>query len=371
MPVKFTAEELKQAVMETQEQRVVHRAIRSTDQKFPVFATPIENVLVYVPRTFVHATETGETMDKLSSVQHTWQIGTSQFGMARCYKDMPVELASRLGVEHPGTCPFDDARAECWKLINALTAQKCKESGLNPDNSEDKAVQSIRRDYQSKYLMIGKQTHYYTFPIVIIPKNPVSQAPAEDAATGMKAYYMMLNEKKYTDLFETPLEGFANNPGHPGGHVFLGKYAYPVETGKQRNARDAGREVTYVALQDLKPFEKLLPIAEKLVADFTPEKAAEVVIADNFLTLDESMSIINDAMTDVRRMIMALDKIGHAGDQPAAISGGAAAALQNFGTQGGTIPAVTAGNLGVAAPATSSAPETVPSTMPGSPIHLN
>lgn len=329
-------------IQATANQEAGRSSNRSTDSKFPVFGVPVgEDLLVYIPRIGVTKTENGEQVDWLRSVLHEYTVGNS-YGHLRCINGLHEDSFPESGYD--GSCPACEAERECWTLAQSKIAAEQKKRGIADDDQSEGWKAEKSKVYSSR--VVKGTEKYITFPIVVIPNGDNKLSPAPDWEKNMKVYFVMWKEAMYNERLLTPLEAIPNNPGHPAGMMWLWKYSYTPKSGEQ-NARDAQRNAKYNAVQNTNNYyNAIIQAAENLAKDFVAFKAAEVVIANQFLSKGELTTFIDKSMMQTRLMIQAFaGNFASSGTTPALSSTASSpeAALANFGATPDEVPK----NLGV------------------------
>ena len=340
----------------------VSRGARLTDDpNFPVFQTPVnEDILVYFPKTNVVSNENGETMEVLESHIHDYKKGQA-FGRMRCINGLQGnEFFDALGYD--GTCPACEAVGECWELYNKKLAAEAKRLGVDPQNDPTNVLKTIKENIRSEMDMKGAE-EYVTFPIVIIPQK-VKMIPADDAAKNLKCVFVTWRKKRYQDSILAALDTLRNNPGHPAGLFWYWKFTYDTQ-GKQPTAMLAAKNAKYSVITDAADMQSLIPACEEKAKDFTNIKAAEVIVANQFMYKDDIIEEVDKIMAKTRTF----NELAGAGISDAPALGEAASPLANFGAK--AEPAQITGNLGTAeaptAPATPQFGATAPATGFGAP----
>lgn len=326
-------------------QEVSRGAKLTDDPNFPVFQTPVnEDILVYIPRVNCVSTENGEIMQVLNSHIHDYKKGQS-FGRMRCISGLTGnEMFDALGYD--GSCPACEAVSECWELYNKKLAAEAKKLGIDPQNDPTNVLKTVRTTLISEMDMKGAE-EYVTFPIVIIPQKS-KMMPADDADKNLKCVFVIWRKKRYEDTILAALEGLRNNPGHPAGLFWYWKFTYNTE-GKQPTAMLAAKNAKYSVITDSADLQYLVPACEARAKDFTVVKAAEVIVANQFMYKDDMVEEVNKIMTKTRTfndLTSSMEATGPAlgeGTSPLASFGNAAPTAQIPAT-----PAAPTGNLGVA-----------------------
>lgn len=334
-------------VQQAQHQEVQKGSPRTTDKNFPVFSTPVNtDILVYIPRTNVISTENAEEMQVLNAVIHDARIG-KQFTSLRCINGLQGPGFDALGYD--GTCPACEGTADVWDLYRMKLNAEAKKLGIDPQNDVNDTLKPVRERILSEMDLKGGE-EYVTFPIVIIPTKGKFQ-PADDALENLEVVFVHWRKSRYEKSILGALDSLMTNPGHPAGMFWLWKFSYDTK-GKQPNARDSAKEAKYTPITDgeaLTLFEKFRQPAEEKAAPFTLVKAAEVVVANQFLYKEDIEVEVNKILAKTRNLLE-LANVG--GGQPALGAGQPAGALgvgnplANFGT----VDASAQPNLGEAQP---------------------
>ncbi|MNV31219.1 hypothetical protein D3C71_1225180 [compost metagenome] len=105
----------------------------------------------------------------------------------------------------------------------------------------------------------------------------------------MQVYFVYWRKKRYEESLLAMLDTMMTNPGHPAGMFWIWKYTYDAK-GKQHTARDSAKSAKYNPIQDvniMQTWASLVEAAEAKAAAFTTMKAAEVVVANHFLYMED------------------------------------------------------------------------------------
>lgn len=307
---------------------------RTTDPNFPVFTTPVnEDILVYIPMTNVVSDENGVDMKVLQSHIHEAKIG-KQFTSLRCINGLAGNPAFDV-LGYDGSCPACEATQDAWELYRVKLNAEAKRLGIDPQNDPADTLKPVRENILREMDLKGSE-EYVTFPIVIIPTK-AKFTPADDALENLKVVFVHWRKKRYDTEILGALDNLMTNPGHPAGLFWLWKFSYNTE-GKQATAMLSAKNAKYSVIQDagaLANFEKFRQIAEEKAAPFTLLKAAEVVVANQFMYKEDLEVEVNKVMARTRQM---LEFAQMSGGQPALGAGqpagqlGAGNPLANFGT---------------------------------------
>lgn len=338
--------------------QTVSKPFGSTDSKFPLFKTPVgENLLVYIPKLNVIDNGDGtETNVLLHSATHKYNTG-KQFGDITCITGFPMDnpVAEALGyVDENGahTCPACDAISECWDLVNAKTEALAKQMGIDPANDREERLKPSRQKFMQE-MAIQRSVEQVTFPIVVLPAK--NNRPTEDAMEKMQGYFVTMSKQRYQEKVCAGLDALYENPGHIAGRWMTWKFIYDTK-GAQPNARDAAKNAQFLIIDNSAAINALQPFVEKaeqIGAEFTNEKALEVLTALEPQTYSEIKSVTDRVMKDTRNTLAAME----AGNAAAALPNSTEQALAAFGAVAeaveskaeATEDASTDGDLGVTA----------------------
>lgn len=323
---------------------------RSTDPNFPVFQTPVnEDIIVYIPRTNMRVDENGEDMLYLSAFTHDGRIG-KQFVSLRCISGLAGNpMFDALGYD--GTCPACEANQESWELYRVKLQAEARRLGIDPQTDTADTLKPIRENIL-KEMDLKNAEEYVTFPIVIIPTKG-KFLPADDAMDKLQAVYVTWRKKRYQDTLLAALDSMMVNPGHPAGMFWFWKFSYDTQ-GKQANARDSARNAKYSPIIDAQAvavFDKFRAKAEDKAKGFTLVKAAEVIVANQFMYKEDIEVEVNKIMARTRQM---LDLAKMSNGTPGLVAAGAASPSENPLASFG----VSQGNMGVAPSAPAPATDT-------------
>lgn len=346
-------------VTQAKNQEVVKGTPRTRDPKFPLMTTPVNTkVLVYIPRTNVVQDESGETMQVLQSHQHALKIGRG-FSNVRCISGLTGnDLFDELGYD--GTCPACDALPEVWDLYNTKQDAEIKRQGLDKDADNKDALKAFR-EVALRERAVKESEEFVAFPVVIIPSTGFKLN--DNALAESKAFFVQWRKERYEKLIGKALEAIPSTPEHPGGMFFMWDFTYDTK-GKQATAMDSARELTITAITDsasLETYKTVQDNAEKIAEEFTVNKAAEVIVASEFLYKEDLEKEINRAMTSTRETLALSQAGGLAGSPQLTAPVAGSNPLLAFGSE-------TTGNLGeTPAPATPQADAQAPAT-PAPPV---
>lgn len=276
---------------------------RTTDPNFPVFSTPVnKDILVYIPMTNVVQNENGAEMKLLNVHTHTYREGNIT-GMLRCVSGLEGGVyTDELGYD--GSCPACDAVKDCWALYNRKLDAEAKKLGIDPQNDSGDILKAARRKILDEMDMKSSE-EYVTFPVVIIPTVEKSIKPTNDALSNLQVQFVVWTKKRYEKNIIGALDSLMNNPGHPGGMFWVWKFSYDTG-GKQANARDSAKNAKYMPITDgdfLKAVSPAKPALEKAAANFTNEKASEVIISNQYMYMEDLTEKVNKIMAKTRNLL--------------------------------------------------------------------
>ncbi len=324
---------LETAVTSVATQEVSKGTPRSEDPNFGVFATPInEDILVYIPRgTWVVEGENGSETRYLKAWLHDVKEG-KMYKQLRSIRGLTADQSpafKELGYD--GECPLDEATKEEWELYNIKLEAALKAAGLTL-NDPDESIKPIRKRILDERT-IKNAEEYITFPVCIIPRKDSTKPaekmfPADDALDGVQVVFVTWRKDRYEKSLLSVLDVLPDAPTHPAGLFFFWKFTYDTK-GKPATARDSAREATYNVVQQQATLDRLEPLREALEAKaiaFTPEKAAEVIVANQFWYKEDLQAEVDKFMSKVRAQLRMAR--GSEGEAPALNAGSATAGLE-------------------------------------------
>ena len=327
-------------VLKMRQSQEINKPYGSTDSKFPLFKTPVnEKLLVYIPALNVVELEDGtSTNDLLETALHNYKSG-KRFGTISCISgiDSSSPIAEVLGYSGH-TCPACDAVNECWSLVNAKVNALAKELGISPDNDPNERLKPSRQKFMQE-MAITRADKYVTFPIVVVPHK--NFRVTEESLAEMKAYFVTWTKKRYDEKVCASLTTLFNNPGHIGGRFMVWDFTYDTN-GQQANARDAAKNAKFNIITDpaaLQGLEAVKVKAEEIAKDFTNIKALEVLTALEPVEYSKILSDTNMVMKETRQI---LATIGDGTSDTPALAGSPEKALEAFNAT-----PVSSENLGV------------------------
>lgn len=272
-------------------------------------------------------------MEVLNALIHDGKNG-KQFTSVRCISGLHNEFFEQLGYD--GTCPACEAMHEVWDLYNVKMKAEAAKWGIDPQNDPADSLKPHREKILGE-MDLKNAEEYVTFPIVIIPTK-AKMTPADDALTTMRVEFVTWRKKRYNDAIIATLDTMMNNPGHPAGLFWMWKFSYDTQ-GKQANARDSAKNAKYAVINDASALPLLEPLraaAEEKAKEFTLIKAAEVIVANQFLFKEDVDAEVRKIMSRTRQLLQLSSVSGTQqqlpAGQPVGQLGGANP-LANFGVQ--------------------------------------
>lgn len=272
----------------------------SRDPKnYPVFRVPTnKKVLIYVPNHTVQNADGVDVLRMDAPYIHILQH-KNRFEYYRCVSGLVSEAHG-----YDGTCPLCDGASDPWTLANLVIDDKCKSQGLDPDDVENDTVKAIRSAAFSARVLNDAE-RYYTFPIVVFDTvNDDAKTIVSDPETGNISYKIMwysISERMWEKKWAKALENMEDEPTHPGGMFLVLDYTYTPKKGEP-NARDSARELT-VFNRKIKGSEKLREALDHQTEGWTPAKAQEMVIRNNFYAYEDLEEVTDVVLENTRNLI--------------------------------------------------------------------
>ncbi|MDR0918517.1 MAG: hypothetical protein LBM93_04620 [Oscillospiraceae bacterium] len=331
---EIPAEELAVALKMSAENAGVSVVAKTLDKDFPVFDVPVnDKVLIYVPKV---AGPNGEFADMEDFLMDRFGahycIQGKQGQYIRCVDK--VELPS---YDLDGTCPFCGASKEVWDLTRARFRDIARAKGLDPEAEDTR--EALKNEYSAlcKQQVIGNPTVKVTFPIVVIDtkiddktgKHTTTPVIGEDKQLSWRVMWYTCSEKAYTDIWLKSLESFSDEngetPATPVGNFFVLDYTYTPGVNQKPTKRDSVRELKVMGKPMAEKFNQVKPVFDKAAKDWTPTKAAEVVIDNVLYTKEELETACDDYMKDTRAKLAVYEMQGETGSTALVTLGTAAA----------------------------------------------
>ena len=303
---------------------------KTDDPNFPVFRTPLNtDLIIYMPKTPVVTVDGQEVYNPLTSHVHNVRKGAKMYLQYRCISTLAGGVYDELGYD--GSCPFCDGMSACWDLYNKKIEMKAREQNIDPQNDPDDLMKPWRQQYVQD-MAIKKADEFVTFPIVIISETGTIPSKLEDAK--MQAQFVMMRKDTFVEKIMDTLTKQAIPITNPAGYYF--KWAFTYDTkGKQANVRDAARKAQYIPILDAGSTQMLAQFtakAEEAAKEFTNVKAATVVLANQFYSMEFLKAEANSVLAETLKMLNILENtpVGAVPALPTAGSG-VANALASFG----------------------------------------
>lgn len=324
-PLQFNAETFQKVAQAASAQTGKNSTPRSEDSvNFPVFETPInKKVLIYVPHHVYTDADGEEHMSMDKGAFHQVIIGKS-FHTYRCVSGIQAE-----GI-YDGTCPLCESVPDCWDLYNLEYAEQAKQKGIDPNNDPDDLLKSVRQELTKK-MSIKNAEVWYTFPIVVIECEEGKLKPKVDdegKLIGTPMWYS-IREATYKDKWGSPLE--TQDLTHPAGSWLVLDFTYQSKSGKFDKMNSA--RALKVAVKDMPKYADWAKYYDELTAEWTPQKASEMVIANHYLSLEDLGKVEEEAMKPTRKKLdmFKVVSVGATAGLPAGETMTPEALMSNFG----------------------------------------
>lgn len=304
---------------------------------FPVFDIPInQKLLCYIPNHTVMSPDgsVGLRQDKFAA--HPIIDGRS-FGNVRCTQGIVVD-----SLHLDGSCPLCNASSEIWDLYHKEYESIAKAKGIATDAPEAKDGLKEDRRNLAQAMSIKQAEVWQTFPIVVIEceeKDGQLTTTPKKTAEGQivgKPYFYSIREKTYIDKWVPAFDTVESDEGvvtHPGGRWVILNFTYTPQSGQHTKMGSAN--ALKVAFKNMsEDYTKWGEYFDNLTAEWTPEKAQEVVVLDAIRDMDETQEIADQLLKPVRDKLAIYDLRGgdSASTQPAiGATADANSALANFG----------------------------------------
>lgn len=338
-PKQLPKEEVQQILQTGQELTAQTGIVKTYDENFPVFDIPAGNkVLVYVPNHTVLTSEGATALRCDRFLAHSCRHGKS-YETVRCSNGTVSP-----SLELDGSCPLCNSVEKCWELYNQQYADLCRAKGIDPSTDDGyKAAQPIRDELRSKFA-ISKSEMWLTFPIVVIDCEErdgigtgIPKKSANGGITG-KVYFYSIRESTYQDKWVKALDSLSVDTiiTHPAGTWAILNYQVSEQGKVVQNpkARDAAKALVVAYKQMPAEYDAWAEHFDKLTEEWTPEKAMEVLVANQLRSMSE-MNEANDMLMKKTNETLALLEVGASAKVSApAIAGGAISAenaLAGFG----------------------------------------
>lgn len=315
-PRKVSAEALQSLATQAQAQRFFNVVPKSEDpENYPVFGLGENTYFVYVPNHVVVNEEGEETLRWDAPFIHTLVDGKS-YPKVRCAEGV---VHDDLGLD--GTCPICDNLG----IVNEVAEMEARQAKIRAgfdENDDSDAAKQVSAPFFSSRIM-KKKARSYTFPIVVFEREATTNEKGKtiyslvkdkDGKFQYRVMWYTVSESMYNDTWKQELDKQTENSEEdifttPAGLWFTIKGTYALKPNEKWSARDAARKFTVAMANPPKDlgnedeaiaFEKAL---DELTAEWTPEKAIEMVIANHFLPVE-------DVQVEVDRLIQPLkDKL--------------------------------------------------------------
>lgn len=341
-PVKLDLGVITQITKETQQQEKPVGFSKTLDPAFPVFTTPVQqSVLVYIPRTNVVETENGEIVENLKTFVHNYKEGKA-FLQARCIRGLSGGVfTEQLGYD--GECPFCGATSAEWDVYNKKLEYEAKKLGVDPANDPQEVLKPVKQKL-ARERAVDNDEEFVTFPVILIPMKAETGKKrnynvADNWEENLQPCFVTWKKKRYEDYITGAIDKLPGTVGvdHEGGTFWIWCFEYDAK-GKEPNARDAAKEAKYTPIVDSASLAQYLPIVETLearVAEFTREKAQEVLVMNQFYSKADLEQTANKLQAKAKAVLQQLEAMELGGGSTAAPQG-LGAGLSGFGNPAGS-----------------------------------
>lgn len=334
---ELTVEQQASILNASREQTGKAQVIKSYDSDYPVFEVPVnQKLLVYIPNHVIQNPDGSIDIRADKFAAHPYQTGR-EFGNIRCTNGVDNVL------DLDGTCPACDAVSESWELYNFEFEALAKSRGFAEVNEDAKTALKEERKKLLEARTMKQADVWLTFPIVVIDcevgadGKPTTKAKINaDGTMSGKTYWYSIREKSYIDKWISPLDSVeidGETPTHPAGLWAVLNFTYQSTDGTHNKMQSAKNlKVSYK-----NPDPSLAPVAQYFdaqTAEWTPEKAMEVVVLDAIRDKAESCEAVDTIMKGTRdRIALYKTSVGvqTAGNAPQLGATNAQAALADFG----------------------------------------
>lgn len=345
-PKKLSAEEIATITESSSHQTGRVQTQKTFDPDYPVFDIPVnQKLLVYVPNHTL--------MQPDGSINLRWDkfaahpiIDGRTYGNVRCTQGIRVDS---LGLD--GSCPLCDAGSEIWDLYHKEYEAISKAKGIPTDSPEAKEGLKEDRRKLAQDMVIKQAEVWLTFPIVVIEceekdgqLTTIPKKTADGQIVGKPCFYS-IREKTYNDKWVPAFETVDGDevPTHPGGRWVILNFTYTPQSGQHTKMGSANAlKIGFKNMgEDYKSWETHF---DNMTADWTPEKAQEVVVLDVIRDMEETQEIADQLLKPVRDKLAIYNLNGGVSSPTApaiGAQGDAQEALANFGAtpvEGGMPP---------------------------------
>lgn len=290
-----SAEAFNRVSASSQTQTGQNKTPRSSDPiNYPVFETPVnKKLLVYVPN-HVEVDELGERLRCDRGAFHAVKSGRS-FLTIRCTNGIQEE-----SIGYDGSCPVCDAISECWDLYNYELKEQARIKGVSVDDDPNELLTQTKRDLISN-MAVKRAEVWLTFPIVVVETKEGKLEPKvnEKGMLEGKLQWYSIRESTYKDKWESAFDTMDKN--HPAGSWFIMNFTYDSASGKHDKMNSARNlKVSYKPMRGYEQWEKYW---DDLSEGWDRFRAANTVIANYYLSLDDMRQAVNEAMASTRTKI--------------------------------------------------------------------
>lgn len=289
------------------------QALSADPKKYPVWGAQVDKkVLIYVPN---HTIQDENGVDRLrmdTPLIHPLTVGNT-YPRIRCISGINIPDSGLTG-----ECPLCTAAAnEPWELANMIIKSKCKQSGLDESDTDNKEVKAIRSQAFSDRAVKSAERRY-TFPIVVFETSDQDAkvlVKDENGNLKCKTYWYDCSENVWNEKWMKTLGDLEDEPTHPGGRFFVLNYKYTTKGNAQPNVRDAARNMT-IGHRKLNNSDDLKKFLDNATKDWTPAVARQVLYANMLHTTDELQEVADEALEKTRQMIETYKAVDISGGLP-------------------------------------------------------
>ncbi len=273
---------------------------KTKDDKFPVFATPVnEDILVYIPTTNVANTPEGPKYQFLTSHLHGVLDGKFRSNV-RCIHSL---INAEAGYD--GTCPFCTAANDAKNLFFKKVEAEAKRLGIDPQNDPNGLLKSVRST-MSQEIAVTESEEYITFPAVVLPM--VGNALAPDWVNRVKVCFVTWTKKRFDQNIADELVNNGSSVDKFGGTLWRWNFSYDTG-GKQANARDSAKNAKYRLCPSIPELTEWFPKFEEMAKDFTNTKAIEVITELEFFPMNEVKAKADRVIAPTRQFLSSLEQL--------------------------------------------------------------
>lgn len=347
-PKTLTAEETQQIILASAQQTGSMTAPKSYDSNYPVFEVPVnQKLLVYIPNHTVEGVDGVRSlrMDKFAA--HPVIDGRS-YADIRCTQGVVIP-----SLHLDGSCPLCEGISKCWDLFNKDFDSITTSRNLDKTSSDD-TVKNLKKELLNKRVIREAQV-WYTFPIVVIAceekdgKLTVNPKLTPDGKLQGTPMWYSIREQTFKDKWEGGYDSIIDDGDDgeitPAGRWAILNFTYQPKSGKPDKMGSAKNlKVTFKPMDAAKygSWEKYF---DELTAEWTPQKAQEVVVKDVLRDMEETQEVADSVLKPVNEKLAMYTLAEQGTTAPQVTSSDAAGTLESFGVAN---PVNAPANTGVA-----------------------